>query len=145
MSLLDRLRSYSPLGFSEPRGETESGSPSGAQERERIEPPEEVLGVPVEPAGVHLSEFDDPRTFDESNLDIHCWACGGVYPTYWEWYDHAGESDQFDTLDEAQDWVTILIPVNESIEHIMASGSPSGRSIELDIEGKPSPKDPGET
>jgi hypothetical protein len=135
MSLLERLRSLWPLGSGE---RSESPEPPGES---RIEPPEEVLGVSVEPAGVHLSEFDDPRTFDKTNLDIHCGGCDGIYSNYWGWYDHA--SEEFDTLNEARDWATVLIPTNEEIERIMANDV-GGASIDVPFSGKPSPKDPGE-
>lgn len=136
MSLLERLRSLWPLGSGE------RSEPTEPPESERIEPPEEIQSVPVEPAGVHLSEFDDPRTFDRTNLDIHCGKCNAIHGSYWVWYDHAGE--EFGELGEAQDWATVLIPTNEDIEYIMSNESPSG-SIELDTGGKPSPKDPEES
>lgn len=137
MSLLERLRSYWPFGSSEPEEEPETDDRSLARQRERIEPPEEVLGVKYEPAGVHLSEFNSPATFDRNNIDIHCGSCDALYPSYWGWYDHA--SEEFGSLDEARDWATVLVPENEDIERIMASepdtGAIGGSS------GKPSPKD----
>ena len=102
MSLRSILRRLNP--FSSPASEPE--------------PPERepVTSLPdgYQEATIEIGEAESPTLFDAPVPDIHCDLCGEPFASYWSWFSHARDEHAFESIDEAQEFTTVIVPSGHS-------------------------------